>query len=97
MNAVIPEGDRFTDTLKFRRLGFSSGRVLYECWDEAVYAYAAQQVAAERERTKVLAVWAHNALGVLATLEGEDMEDGGEQLRLLRDRGEKLVKAVLHG
>lgn len=41
----LPEGDRFKDTLKFRRLGVGCGHVLYECWDEAVHAYAAQAVA----------------------------------------------------
>ena len=57
----------------------------------------AEAVAAERERSKVLAVWARNALSALETLDAEDMEDGGAQLRLLRASGEKLVKAVLHG
>lgn len=46
----LPEGDRFADALKFRRLGNGGGDVLYECWGDAVRAYAAQEVAAERER-----------------------------------------------
>lgn len=64
---------------------------------EHLERFAALLSAADLERCKVFAVWAHNVLGVLSTLDGEDMEDGGEHLRLLRDRGEKLVQAVLHG
>ena len=33
-----------------RRIGEGGGSVLYECWGEAVEAYAAQAVAAEREK-----------------------------------------------
>lgn len=50
MAGQIPEGNRFTDVLKFRRIGEGGGSVLYECWGEAVEAYVAQAVAAERER-----------------------------------------------
>ena len=46
----IPEGDRFASSLKFRRLGTGGPDVLYECWGDAVRAYAAAAVAAERER-----------------------------------------------
>jgi len=46
----LPEGDRFADILKFRRLGTGGGDQLYECWGSALLAYAAEQVAAERER-----------------------------------------------
>jgi hypothetical protein len=55
MMGPIPEGDRFADVLKFRRLGIGGGDVLYECWGDAVRAYAAQEVAAERERWECLA------------------------------------------
>ena len=58
---------------------------------------AVQELAAQRERTRVLARWAQEALGVLATLDPGEMDDGGEQLQLLRDRGQALVDAVLHG
>lgn len=34
----IPEGDRFADITKFRRLGEGGGDVLYECWGSAVRA-----------------------------------------------------------
>jgi hypothetical protein len=34
----IPEGDRFADTMKFRRLGEGGGDVLYECWGSAIRA-----------------------------------------------------------
>ena len=50
------EGDRFADVLKFRRLGTGGGDTLYECWGEAIMAYAAAAVAAERERCAVLAL-----------------------------------------
>ena len=46
----LPEGDRFSDVLKFRRIGTGGGDTLYECWGEALIAYAAAAVAAERER-----------------------------------------------
>ena len=37
---AIPQGDRFTDITKFRLLGKGSHSVLYECWDDAIRAYA---------------------------------------------------------
>jgi len=50
----IPEGDRFSDSLKFRRLGTGSGDVLYECWESAVRAIQEEAykagMAAELER-----------------------------------------------
>ena len=46
----LPEGNRFANALKFRQLGEGGGDVLFECWGNAVRAYAAEQVAAERER-----------------------------------------------
>ena len=57
----LPEGDRFANALKFRRLGEGGGDVLYECWGDAVRAYAAEQVAAERERWALLAMAMHRA------------------------------------
>jgi hypothetical protein len=44
---------------------------------------------------QVLARWMAEALLVLGTLDTEDSEDGGESLRMLRERGYRLVKAVL--
>ena len=46
-----------------------------------------------RER-EVLARWMAEACGVLASVE-EEAEDGGESLRMLRERGLRLVRAVL--
>lgn len=88
--------------------GNYSSLITNHCWLAVQAALAAERAkpnpwrqavdgaSAERERCKVLAVWAHNALAVLATLDGEDMEDGGHQLRILKDRGERLVHAVLY-
>ncbi len=36
----FPAGDRFKDVKLFRALGSGSGSVLYECWDDAITAYA---------------------------------------------------------
>lgn len=48
----IPEGERFTNQLLFRRLGVGGGIPLYECWADAVHAYAREcaRQAAEAER-----------------------------------------------
>lgn len=46
-----------------------------------------------RER-EVLARWMAEACGVLFSVE-EEAEDGGESLRMLRERGLRLVRAVL--
>lgn len=47
-----------------------------------------------RNEREVLARWVAEACGVLFSVE-EDSEDGGESLRLLRERGLELVRAVL--
>jgi hypothetical protein len=51
----------------------------------------ASQLVAEQERLRVFARWAMEAL---QTLEYE-IEDGGEQLRMLMDRGRRLIDAVV--
>jgi len=53
----LPEGDRFADTTKFRRLGTGGGRVLYECWYDAIRAYAtaAAEAAVLAERAACIA------------------------------------------
>jgi hypothetical protein len=53
-----------------------------------------EDVAALRNEREVLARWMAEALGVLFSVAEED-EDGGESLRLLRERGECLMRAVL--
>lgn len=45
-------------------------------------------------KTEVLARWMAEALGALCDVDG-DAEDGGESLRMLKDRGQRLVRAVL--
>ena len=44
-----------------------------------------------RGEKAVLEGWITSALGVLRTLESEDSEDGGEELRKLLDAGKRLV------
>lgn len=56
-----------------------------------------QRIDALNGERQVLARWMAEALLVLGTLDDEDSEDGGESLRMLRDRGDRLVKAVLRG
>ena len=48
-----------------------------------------------RRDRDVLARWMAEALLTLGTLTEEDSEDGGESLRLLIQRGQRLVDAVL--
>jgi hypothetical protein len=55
------------------------------------YLRRARKAEGERE---VLARWAAEACGVLFSVE-EEAEDGGESLRMLRERGLRLVRAVL--
>jgi hypothetical protein len=47
-----------------------------------------------RNEREVLARWMAEACGVLFSVE-EEAEDGGESLRMLRERGLRLVRAVL--
>lgn len=47
-----------------------------------------------RNTREVLARWTAEACGVLFSVE-EEAEDGGESLRMLRERGLRLVRAVL--
>lgn len=46
---AIPEGDRFKDVTKFRRLGGGGGSFFYECWEEAIKSYGQQCIRLERE------------------------------------------------
>lgn len=59
---------------------------------------AAEEAEAEIERLRgerdVLARWVAEATQVLSTLVDEDSEDAGDSVRMLRDRGDKLVLAV---
>lgn len=45
-------------------------------------------------KTEVLARWMAEALSALCDVDA-DAEDGGESLRMLKDRGDRLVRAVL--
>ena len=60
-------------------------RLLRECSAEI------KELRGDRE---TLAWWMAEALGALCEV-GADAEDGGESLRMLRDRGERLVIAIL--
>jgi len=44
----IPEGDRFQDESKFRKLGTGGGAALYECWADAIHAYGRLCIATRR-------------------------------------------------
>ena len=41
----IPAGDRFKNPTLFLSLGIGAGTELYECWEDAIYAYARQYAA----------------------------------------------------
>jgi hypothetical protein len=69
-------------------------------YDQAALDAATTQAAAEerdkqRNVREVFARWIAEACGVLFEVE-EDAEDGGEHLRMLRERGLRLVRAVMH-
>ena len=57
----------------------------------AWWTAARDATVAERGEKAVLEGWITSALGVLRTLESEDSEDGGEELRKLLDAGKRLV------
>jgi hypothetical protein len=61
----------------------------------AVQLVEASQLVGEQERLRVFARWAMEALLALETIEPDDYEDGGEHLRMLMDRGRRLVDAVV--
>ncbi len=64
--------------------------------DPAALQRFAEAVRAEDLRVReVFARWMAEACGVLFEVE-EEAEDGGESLRMLRERGLRLVRAVLH-
>lgn len=49
----LPIGDRFLDESKFRFQGTGGGHRLFDCWEEAIYAYATTAV--NEARTPLLA------------------------------------------
>jgi hypothetical protein len=62
--------------------------------EPAAPAQPAPDIAALLAERAVLGRWMAEACGVLREVE-QDAEDGGESLRRLRERGERLVRAVL--
>lgn len=68
----------------------------FECVGrEALSRMWAAAVVPDQERNRVFARWAMEALLALETIEPDDYEDGGEHLRMLMDRGRRLVDAVV--
>jgi len=59
-----------------------------------LFARAAAEIERQQREREVFARWIAEACGVLASVEDE-AEDGGESLRILRERGDRLVRAVL--
>jgi acyl-CoA reductase-like NAD-dependent aldehyde dehydrogenase len=59
-----------------------------------VFARAAAEIQRQQGEREVLARWIAEACGVLFSVEKE-AEDAGESLRMLRERGLRLVRAVL--
>lgn len=72
----LPEGDRFSDVLKFRRLGTGGGDQLYECWGAAVRAYAAAAVSAERERIADICMRAADRLWIEWDAKADQLDQG---------------------
>jgi hypothetical protein len=54
-----------------------------------LFARAATEIERQQRESEVLARWMAEACGVLFSVE-EEAEDGGESLRLLRERGLRL-------
>lgn len=64
-------------------------------WHHSDCRAAADEIQRMRGEQEVLRRWMFEALLVLETAEAlEDFEDGGEHIRMLRDRGRRLVEAV---
>lgn len=76
-------------TAELRRLRVENAALKREA--HALWTAARDATAAERGEKAVLEGWITAALGVLRTLESEDSEDGGEELRKLLDAGKRLV------
>ena len=59
-----------------------------------LFARAAAEIERQQREREVFARWMAEACGVLLSVE-EEAEDGGESLRMLRERGLRLVHAAL--
>ena len=59
-----------------------------------LFARAAAEIERQQREREVFARWMAEACGVLFSVE-EEAEDGGESLRMLRERGLRLVRAIL--